>query len=308
MSPALPDYISAHGGPTVTSVNGLPPLTIDIQGYQQFDYLDANGHPIGHFNAVMTETKDLVGFHTEALLVTGYPDAGRGEAPPIGTVYNTIVFGNLSAVYASTPQDDGTDKITAILTNTRTGRALDLSWLYQRDDASKGLTDGTNIFSFDFGNGYTIAPTDDPQVFTGVNGLPPLHASIQAIKAFDVMQGSDSAGTFTANVTTIPSMLFFSDSEALLVTESTSSAVPVGSVFDVQTLGFGYKYIYADLVGAGPNGQNLITGTITSPWGTHLDISWLVQGLDAAAGLKPGGADPLVSYTNENWLGLFSQF
>ncbi len=291
----------------VTSVNGLPPLTIDVQGYQQFDYLGADGEPIGHFNAVVTSTKDLVGFYTEALLVTGYPEEGRGEAPPIGTVYNTIVFGNLKAVYASIPQDDGTDKITAILTNTRRGGAVDLSWLFQYD-ASKGLTDGTNIFAFDFGNGYTIAPTDAPEVFTGVNGLPPLHASIQGIKEFDVMQGSDSAGTFTAYVTTIPNMLFFSDAEALLVTESSSSAVPVGSVFDVQDLGFGYKYIYADLVGAGPNGQNLITGTITSPWGTALDISWLVQGLDAAEGLNPADTDPLVSYTNGAWLDLFRLF
>ena len=102
--PALPDYISPSGPLKVTSVNGLPPLTIDVQGYQQFDYLDANGEPIGHFNAVVTSTKDLIGFYTEALLVTGYPEAGRGEAPPIGTVYNTIVFGNLEAVYASIPK------------------------------------------------------------------------------------------------------------------------------------------------------------------------------------------------------------
>ncbi len=97
VTPALPDYITSVGDPTVTSVSGLPPLTIALQGYQTFDYLDADGNTIGHFNAVVTTTKDVIGFHTEALLVTGYPDAGRGEAPPIGTVYNTIDCGNLSA-------------------------------------------------------------------------------------------------------------------------------------------------------------------------------------------------------------------
>ena len=236
VTPVLPDYIKGVGDPTVTSVTGLPPLNIAVQGYQTFEYLDADGEPIGHFNAVVTTTKDGFGFHTEALLVTGYPEAGRGDAPPIGSVYNTINFGNLSNVYSSIPQDDGTDKVTDILTNTRTGRTLDLSWLFQGYDASKGLTDGTNISSFDFGDGYTIAPTDAPEVFTGVNGLPPVHASIQGIKVFDVMQGSDSAGTFTAYVTTIPTMLFINDAEALLVTDSSSSAVPVGSVFDVQDL------------------------------------------------------------------------
>ena len=158
LTPALPDYITGVGDPTVTAVSGLPPLTIAVQGYQTFEYLGANGEPIGHFNAVVTTTKDVVGFYTEALLVTGYPDDRPGDAPPIGTVYNTIDFGNLSNVYSSIPQDDGTDKVTNILTNTRTGQTVDLSWLFQGYDASKGLTDGTNILSFDFGDGYTIAP------------------------------------------------------------------------------------------------------------------------------------------------------
>ena len=70
----------------------------------------------------MTTTKDIFGFYTEALLVTGYPDTGPGDAPPIGSVYNTINFLNLSNVYSSIPQDDGTDKITNILTNTRPAR------------------------------------------------------------------------------------------------------------------------------------------------------------------------------------------
>ena len=118
------------------------------------------------------------------------------------------------------------------------------------------------------------------------------------------MQGSDSAGTFTADVTTIPTMLLINDAQVLLVTDSSSSAVPVGSVFDVQTYPFGFVNIYSDLVGAGANGQNLITDTLTTPWGTDIDLSWLVQGLDAAAGLNP--ADGFVSFANEPWLELFT--
>ena len=307
VSPVLPDYIRGVGDPTITSVSALPPLTIAPQGYQTFEYLDADGNTIGHFNAVVTTTKDAIGFSTEALLVTGYPDAGRGEAPPIGTVYNTIDYGNWEVVYSSIPQD-GTDEVTVILANTRTQDALNISWLYQGFDASKGLTDGTNIWSFDFGDGYTVAPTQAQQVFTGVNGLPPVSATVSAIQEFNVMQGSDSAGTFTATLTTIPTMLLTHDVETLLVTDSSSSAVPVGSVFEVESLGLGFVHVYSDLVGAGVDGQNLITDALLTPWGTAIDVSWLYQGVDVAAGLKPGGADPLVSYTNENWLGLFSQF
>ena len=93
---------------------------------------------------------------------------------------------------------------------------------------------------FDFGDGYTIAPTDAQEVFTGVNGLPPGNASIQGTQVFDVTHGSDSAGTFTAYVTTIPTMVLSNDAQVLLVTDSSSSAVPVGSVFDVQTYPFGF--------------------------------------------------------------------
>ena len=300
LTPALPDYITSDVDPTVTAVSGLPPLFMVVQGYQPFEYLGANGEPIGHFNAVESTTKDVLGFHTEALLVTGY----QGDAPPIGSVYNTIVFYNLSNVYSSIPQGDGTDKITNILTNTQTGQTIDISWLFQGDDASKGLTDGTNIWSFDFGHGYTIAPSEAQEVFTGINGLPPFHASIQGTQVFDVVHGSDSAGTFNAVVTTIPTMVFFTDAEALLVTDSSSSAVPVGSVFDVQTYPFGFVNVYSDLVGAGANGQNLITDTLTTPWGTDIDLSWLVQGLDAAAGLNP--ADGFVSFANAPWLELFT--
>ena len=141
--------------------------------------------------------------------------------------------------------------------------------------------------AFDFGDGYTIAPTDAQEVFTGVNGLPPGNASIQGIQVFDVMQGSDSAGTFTAYVTTIPTMLLSNDGQALLVTDSSSSAVPVGSVFDVRTSGFGFMTTYSDLVGAGADGQNLITYTLTTPLGTDHRPFLARPGHDAAAGLNP---------------------
>ena len=90
VTPVLPDYIKGVGDPTVTAIAGLPPLDIAVQGYQTFEYLNADGATIGNFNAVVTTTTDVFGFRTEALLVTGYPEAGQGDAPPIGSVYNTI--------------------------------------------------------------------------------------------------------------------------------------------------------------------------------------------------------------------------
>ncbi len=98
-------------------------------------------------------------------------------------------------------------------------------------------------------------------------------------------------------------MWLINDGQALLVTESSSPAVPVGSVFDIATDGNGFVTTYADLVGVGANGKNLITVTVTTPWGMDIDVSWLYQNVDAAAGLDP--ADGLVSFANASWLELF---
>jgi hypothetical protein len=99
-------------------------------------------------------------------------------------------------------------------------------------------------------------------------------------------------------------MLLSNDSQVLLVTDSSSSAVPVGSVFDIRTYQGGFKTTYSDLLGAGAEGQNLISYTLTTPLGIDLDLSWLFQGTDAAAGLDP--ADRFVSFTNKPWLELFT--
>jgi hypothetical protein len=102
----------------------------------------------------------------------------------------------------------------------------------------------------------------------------------------------------------MPNMFSLSKAQALLVTESTSAAVPVGSVFDVVTLPFGSQTVYSDLFGLGPDGQNLITFIRQTPRG-NVDLSRRYQDLDAARGLDPNVTNPFVSYNSQEWLGLF---
>ncbi len=105
----------------------------------------------------------------------------------------------------------------------------------------------------------------------------------------------------------MPTMAESNYAEALLVTSSSDpNVVPVGSVFDVSTYGGGWENIYADLAGAGANGHDVITDTLVTPWGTDIDLSWLLQGTDAAAGLNP--SDGLVSFLDTAWLDLFHLF
>jgi hypothetical protein len=293
--PEVPgDTITAVDDPTITAVSGLAPATVALQGVQE---LELNGNPDATFNAVETTTEDLLGNHTEAFLVTS-----TDGALPYGTIYNVIDAYGLQNVYSSVPQADGTDKITDTLYDPSNGQTLDLSSLYAADDASAGLADGSSIQPISFGDGLITAAPDAKEVFTGVNGLPPLNASIQGTDLFDLYQnGADTpSATFTADVTTLPETLYFHYSEALLVTDSSDpTLIPDGSVFDVVTYGSGYETIYSDLPGLGADGNNLITDTLVTPFG-NIDLSSLV---DASAGLSPG--DGLVDLIDTSW---FSEF
>ena len=307
-TPALPDYITGVGDPTVTGVSGLPPLTIALDGTQEFN--DSAAGQTGDFNALETTTTDGFGFHTEALLVTA--DDPSGNAPAVGSVFNTVDFHNWQNAYSSIPGADGADKVTDILTNTATGKSIDLSNLFAGDNASAGLTDGSNVQPFFFGNGYTIAP-DGQETFTGVNGLPPGNASIQGTEQFEVLHnGVPVPGeTFTADVTTIPQMALSNDAEALLVTSDGAGSTagtapgdvpPVGSVFDVS-YGGGNESVYSDLAATSPGGHDVISDWFVTPTLGNFNLSPFYEHLDAANGLNPSGG--LVSFIDTAWLDLF---
>jgi hypothetical protein len=298
VTPALPDGFSSTADPTILAVNGLPPLTIALQGIQTLEFDGANP-----FTALETTTTDGIGFHTEAFLVTD--NDNNPDALPVGSVYNTIDFHNLQNVYSSVPQPDGTDKITDTLINTTTHQTTDLSSLFAGDDASAGLTDGSNLQPISFGGTTISVDPDTPETFTGINGLPPGNASIQGTDLFHFLDGTDST-TFHADVTTIPDMAYSNYSEALLVTSSADpSLVPEGSIFDLTTYGSGFENIYTDLPGLGADGHNLITDTFVTPFG-DFDLSWLYQSIDASAGLNP--SDGLVSFMDAAWLDLIHLF
>jgi hypothetical protein len=308
-TPALPDDLTGVGDPTVTSVNGFPPLTMDLQGIQTFDY-DANGYD-GTFTGVETTTQDVTGFHTEAILVTADDSTGGGNPPPVGSVFNTVDFHNIQIAYSSIPQADGTAKITDILTNTATGNSYNLSGLYAGDDASAGLTDGSNVQSFWDGNGYTIGPAADAQeTFTGINGLPPGNVSIQGTEEFSVYNSSgESVGTFDADVTTIPHEAFSNPVETLLVTSDGTGTVgtapgdipPVGSVFDVD-YGSGNESVYSDLAATSSSGHDVISDWLVTPTLGNFDLTPFYDHTDASYGLGSGG---LASYADTLWLDLF---
>jgi hypothetical protein len=295
----LPNGITATSDPVITAVSGLPPFTIDHQGYQSFQYGE---NPDATFNALETTTTDGVGFHTEAFLVT--EQTGTADSLPIGSVYNSIDFYNLSNVYSSIPQPDGTDEVTDILIDTNTGQSLDLSPIFFPYDSSAGLDDGSLLRPISFGDDIIKAAPDAQLTYTGINGLPPGNFSIQGVGLFGVYDGGADtpSSTFEADVTTLQPMFVSSYTETLLVTDSADPALPEGSIIDFTSGVLGNENFYTDLPGLGPDGQNLITDTFVTPFG-NLDLSWVYASLDASAGLTP--AEGLASFADQPWLDLF---
>jgi hypothetical protein len=300
VTPALPDDDGITGvdrDPTIVAVNGLPPLTIALQGTQEFDY---KGNP---FSALETTTEDGLGFHTEAFLVTA--TSSNPDSLPVGSIYNTIDYDNLQNVYSSIPQADGPDKITDTLLNTTTGQITDLSSLFATSDASLGLDDGSSLHPIAFGDSTIHAVAGSQETFTGINGLPPGNASIQGTDTFGIYSdNSDTPSTtFTGDVTNVQALSYSNYAESLLVTDSTDPAVPDGSVIDMTTYGNGVENIYTDLAATTPTGHGVITDTLVTPLG-NLDLS--PPSLDASAGLNP--LDQLVSFIDTAWLDLLHMF
>jgi hypothetical protein len=85
-------------GETITATSGILPLYTTVQGTQTFNIYEADGNVVGSFGGVFTTTKDILGTHTEAILVTSNDGinvgTAAGQVPPVGTVYNVIYPGS----------------------------------------------------------------------------------------------------------------------------------------------------------------------------------------------------------------------
>ena len=104
-------------------INGVPPLDVAIQGEQQFEVEQtALGSVAGKFDADVSTASDSSGDINEAILVTsdasGTAGNVTGDVPPVGSVFDTLTYGdsgfeNIYTDLASTTA--GADTITDTL-------------------------------------------------------------------------------------------------------------------------------------------------------------------------------------------------
>jgi hypothetical protein len=246
-------------------VSAITPAATDIQGYQNF-IVDNGGTPVGNFSADVTNTADYLNNSTQAFLVT----SSSGDAPAVGSVYNTFFFGHgIENIYSAIPQADGTDKLTDTLVTP-----FGTFNIPETFDAAKGLADvlnGTAPLGQEIAtNSFDITPTADPATITAMDGLPPEDVVIQGTQAFnyDDLTSGNNDGTFLANVTQSAIVFGNTTQDQYVVTQDlTGNAPAVNSFFEVDNYGHGYELVYSDLVGAGSGGDNLITETWVTPFG-----------------------------------------
>jgi hypothetical protein len=267
-------YLAPASGATdnITSVTGVPPIDIAVEGNQLFDvYNAASDQATGAFYGEVTNTSDVLLNYTEEIFVTqdvsGTVGTAAGDTPPVGSLYNIFYFiGNSSYynLYSVTPSSSG-DVVSDTIVTPYGDVSLPISFY----DATKAMT--VNSFTVPSGD-ETIVPVGSEQI-SGVNGVPPLNSTVQGYQEFDLDNASGhTIGTFDADVTTTNGF-FGGYSEALLVTADSGTAgtaagdlPPVGSEFDVNDYyGFGCETIYSDLVS--PTGANVISETLVTPWG-----------------------------------------
>lgn len=259
----------------ITSVTGLPPADIAIEGNQLFDVFDTGtNQAVGSFQGLVTDTSDIALNTTEEIYVTGDVSGtigtAPGDTPPVGTLINLFnLFGDGAYynLYEVTPTDTG-NVVTDTLVSPFGHFNLPLPY-----DATKEMD--AQAFTLP-SNGETIAPLGH-EILAGVNGVPPLDSSFHGYQEFALEDASGhTIGTFDGDVVNTTGFFgnFGNTSEAILVTADSDPALagtgvgdlpPVGSEFDIVYHPLGLETIYSDLVST--TGTNVISETLVTPWG-----------------------------------------
>jgi hypothetical protein len=104
------------GSEQILGLNGVPPLDSSVQGYQEFEFDNASGTPIGTFDADVTTATGLFGNSSEALLVTadsGTAGLTAGDLPPVGSVFDVNSYGSgFETIYSDLVPTNGANVIT----------------------------------------------------------------------------------------------------------------------------------------------------------------------------------------------------
>lgn len=233
-------------GDTYVGTSGFLPYYTTVQARQVFDLRDASGTTVGSFEGVATPTADVMGVHTQAILVTkvvdGSPGVLPGDVPPAGSVFNVMYeAGGSYVIYSALPSASG-DAVSTILVDADKVSNIGTFPMNLLDAAAL-----PPVKRLPTSDGYSILPTS-ALLPSGVNGLPPRDVQVQGYQQFGVYDSSGvQQGGFDADVCTQLDM-YGNYSQAILVTRVTDDGAgvpPVGSIINYVyygNTGFGTYY------------------------------------------------------------------
>jgi hypothetical protein len=132
------------------------------------------------------------------------------------------------------------------------------------DDASDtGVFDP--LFQSFFG---FVHDASQPSTVYSITGELPIFQDIHESEIFDTdPTGTLSAGSFEVDNEVITSAFGPASSELLVTSSTGTSAPPVGSVYDVIDIGYGFENVYSDIAPTTPGGADTLSDTLVTPFG-----------------------------------------
>ncbi|WP_293310702.1 hypothetical protein [Mycolicibacterium sp.] len=260
-------------GQIYVGTSGFLPYYTTVQSHGVFNLRDSAGDTVGSFEGVTTPTADVMGVHTQAILVTkvidGTTGTNSGDVPGVGSVFNVmyensdttyVVYSSLTDPYGDVVSNIKVDGATVTNINTFPLNILDAS----APPPVKRLP---------IAGGYSVLPTT-ALTPTGVNGLPPREIQIQGYQQFGVYDSAGvQRGTFEADVATQRD-LYGNYSQAILVTkviDGTAGTTPG----EVPPVGSTFNYLYF-----GNSGFGTYNSAMPSPTGAKTSFKFLTPLID----------------------------
>jgi hypothetical protein len=275
---------------TVTGIAAIPPFYQSVHQTLFIDTAPTATLPAGSFQADNNVLTGLLGPGFSEIAVTN-SETGT-SAPPVGSVYeiNNIGLGfeNLySDIAPTTPGGPDTLSDTLVTPFGDFPLMKDLHayfdstysfFLYHPTADPSVATDSTATFDSAqpfafFGFEHNLS---EPTTVTWVSGILPSVNSVHLNEFFDTASTATlPAGSFQADSNVIMNAAGFRDGE-ILVTSSTgsTSAPPVGSVYDVINFGHGFENFYSDIAPTTAGAPDTLSDTLVTPFG---DIPLMVD-------------------------------
>jgi len=279
---------------TVFAVSGVPPI---FQVVHQAEFFDSA--PTATLGAGSLQVNDEVitttfGPATSELLVTS-SEPGT-SAPPVGSAYDIIDiskgFYNVYADIAPTTPG-GADTLSDTLVTPvgdipiMTGQhdfvdPANAYYLYNPADpltqpsdssgvaSTSDITTASTFFNHFFQDYFGFQhDASEPTTVTGIAAIPPFYQSVHQTVFIDTAPTATlPAGSFQADNNVLTGLLGPGFSElAVTSSEPGTSAPPVGSVYEINNIGFGFENLYSDIAPTTPGGPDTLSDTLVTPVG-----------------------------------------